>query len=233
MRMISKLSLLFICLLLAKCASAYRNPLVLPKEAEGPGIADPGLLRWMGKYYLYSTKTGEQGIRCWESADLVNWQFKAYCTDDDPVFASRMAWSPAPFYFNGKFYLYICGIDQKHKVFESENPWGPFRCVNADFLDVNTLDAVPFLDDDGKLYLFYAGWSRTGIQWRTCSSPINADEKNQKLIACQFSVNPNNWWTEGPAVFKRNGIYYLTYCGNNWQEDNYQIRAAKGYTIAS
>jgi len=223
--------ILVLILMAISSAGAYRNPLTLPKEAEGPGIADPGLLRWMGKYYLYSTKTGEPGIRCWESADLVNWNFKGYCTGDEPVFANHMAWSPTPLYFNGMFYLYVCGVDQKHKVFEADKPWGPFKCVNPDFLDVNTLDAVPFLDDDGQLYVFYAGWAGNAVQWRTCSSPTKADGRNQRLPACQFSVNPGNWWTEGPSLFKRNGIYYLTYCGNNWQEDNYQIRAAKGRTI--
>ncbi len=225
--------LLTAMLVLSLCStlSAYQNPISLPKEAEGPGVADPGLLRWMGKYYLYATKTGEQGIRCWESADLVHWKFKAYVTGDEPEFADHMAWSPGPFYYNGRFYLYICGVDQKHKVFEADKPWGPFKCVNRDLIDVNTLDAVPFLDDDGQLYFFYAGWGGNAIQWRKASSPVKADGPNQKLPACQFSVNPDNWWTEGPALFKRDGMYYLTYCGNNWVEDNYQIRAAKGRSI--
>lgn len=216
---------------LCSALGAYQNPLVLPKDGEGPGIADPGLLKWMGKYYLYATKTEEQGVRCWESADLVRWKFRGYCTGDEPTFAGHMAWSPTPVYRNGKFYLIVCGIDQKHQAFEADRPWGPFKCVNKDLINVNTLDASPFVDDDGQLYLFYAGWGGNAIQYRKCSSPTKADGPNQKLPACQFSVQPNNYWTEGPSVFKYDGVYYLTYCGNDWGQDNYQVRVSKGRSI--
>lgn len=228
------LTLLCATILLCVPAAAYQNPLKLPNEAMGAGIADPGLLRYMGKYYLYATKvTSDPGIRCWESKDLVNWTFKGFCTGDDPVFAQGHGWSPGPFYYNGKFYLYVCGIDQKHKVFESDQPTGPFKCVNSDLIDVNSLDAVPFLDDDGRLYLFYAGWAGVGIQFRTCSSPTKADGPNQTLKSCQFSAEDNdNFWTEGPTLYKRDGTYYLAYCGNDWARDSYQVRAAKGKSIS-
>lgn len=221
-------------LLLCVSAAAYRNPLTLPSEKMGAGIADPGLLRWMGKYYLYATKVAEDpGIRCWESEDLVNWTYKGFCTGNDPAFGSGHAWSPGPFYYNGKFYLYVSGVEQKHRVFEADAPTAPFKCVNNDLLDVNSLDAVPLLDDDGRLYLFYAGWAGVGIQYRECSSPIKADGPNQTLPACQFSADNNgNFWTEGPSLYKHNGTYYLAYCGNDWLKDSYQVRVAKGRTIA-
>lgn len=215
-------------------ASAYKNPLTIESEGIGAGIADPGLLRWMGKYYLYATKVKEDpGMRCWESDDLVNWKYQGLCIGDDPVFADGHGWSPGPFYYNGKFYLYVCGIDQKHRVFESDKPTGPFVCVNKDLIDVNSLDAVPLLDDDGQLYLFYAGWEGVGIQYRKTSSPIKGDGRNQTLPACQFSADSDgNFWTEGPDLWKRDGVYYLTYCGNNWIKDSYQVRVAKGRSIA-
>lgn len=219
---------------LAMSAGAYKNPLFFQSDSPGAGVADPGVLRWMGKYYLYSTKVPENaGVRCWESEDLVNWKFMGFCTGDDPAFAQGHGWSPSPSYYNGKFYLYVCGIDQKHKVFESDKPTGPFVCVNKDFIDVNTLDAAPLLDDDGQLYVFYAGWEGVGIQYRTASSPTKADGPNQALKACQFSADNNgNFWTEGPDLWKRDGVYYLAYCGNDWLKDSYQVRIAKGRTIA-
>lgn len=215
-------------------AGAYKNPLPIDNGIMGAGIADPGVLRWMGKYYLYATKVKEDpGMRCWESEDLVNWKYKGLCIDNDPVFADGHGWSPGPFFYNGKFYLYVCGIDQKHKVFEADKPTGPFVCVNNDLIDVNTLDAVPLLDDDGQLYLFYAGWEDVGIQFRTASSPVKGDGDNRTLPLCRFSAENNgNFWTEGPDLWKRDGIYYLTYCGNDWLKDSYQVRVAKGKSIA-
>ncbi len=214
-------------------AGAYQNPLKMPDDPCGGGIADPGLLRYMGKYYLYATKVGgEPAVRCWESKDLVTWTFKGFCTDDNDVFAQGHGWSPGPFYYNGKFYLYICSIDQKHRVFEADRPTGPFKCVNKDFLNVNSLDAIMFLDDDGQLYLFYAGWGGVGIQYRTCSSPTKADGENQSLKPCQFSAEDNgNFWTEGPTMYKRDGVYYLAYCGNDWARDSYQVRVARAKSI--
>jgi len=229
------LTLTVLCAIIMVCvpAEAYQNPLKMPNEATGAGIADPGVLRYMGKYYLYATKVGgDKGIRCWESEDLVNWVFKGFCTGDDPVFAQGHGWSPGPFYYNGKFYLYVCGIDQKHNVFESDSATGPFKCVAPDFLNVNSLDGVMFLDDDGQLYLFYAGWAGVGIQYRTCSSPTKADGENHPLKACQFSAEDNgNFWTEGPTLYKHDGTYYLAYCGNDWARDSYQVRVAKGRSI--
>lgn len=198
----------------------------------GAGIADPGILRWMGKYYLYATKvTEDDGLRCWESSDLVNWTYKGFCLGKDSALDNGMAWSPGPFYYNGTFYLYVCGPDQKHKVFAAQSPTGPFKCVNTDLLNVNTLDAVPFLDDDGKLYLFYAGWNGIGIQYREVSSPINADGVNHQTKLMFSADNNGNYWTEGPSMYKHNGTYYLTYCGNDWLRDSYQVQAAKGRTI--
>ena len=218
-------------LVLCASAAAYHNPLTLPNEAMGAGISDPGLFKWMGKFYLYASKVpGDPGIRCWESKDLANWTYKGFCTGDDPAFATGHAWSPGPFYYNGKFYLYVCGIDQKHKVFESDKPTGPFKCVNKNLLSVDSLDGEPFLDDDGQLYLFYAG---RGIQYRKCSSPTCADGPNQQLKACQFSAESNSgFWSEGPTMYKHDGTYYLAYCGNDWLRDSYQVQVAKGRTIA-
>lgn len=221
-------------LALGGSAGAYKNPLPVDNGIMGAGIADPGVLRWMGKYYLYATKVKEDpGMRCWESEDLVNWKYMGLCTTNDPVFADGHGWSPGPFYYNGRFYLYVCGIDQKHKVFESDKPTGPFVCVNKDLIDVNSLDAVPLLDDDGQLYLFYAGWDGVGIQYRKASSPVRGDGQNCTLPVCQFSADNNgNFWTEGPDLWKRNGFYYLTYCGNDWLRDSYQVRVARGKSIA-
>lgn len=231
------LILTLLCVIALTCApaSAYQNPLPMPNDRLGAGIADPGIMRYMGKYYLYATKVGgEPGIRCWESEDMVNWAFKGFCTGEESqhVFAEGHGWSPGPFYYNGKFYLYVCSIDQKHRIFESDAPTGPFKCVNPDAINVNSLDAVPFLDDDGQLYLFYAGWAGVGIQYRKCSSPTKADGENHKLKACQFSAEDNgNFWTEGPTLYKHNGTYYLCYCGNDWARDSYQVRTAKGKSI--
>lgn len=211
-------------------ARSCANPIQPPHGDIGAGMADPGVLRWMGRYYLYATEvTEDEELRCRESTDLVRWRYLGCCLGNDPALDHGMAWNPAPFYHNGRFYLYVCGPDQKHKVFAADHPAGPFECVNPDLLDVPSLDAQPFLDDDGRLLLTYAG----GTQYRECSSPVSADGANHQLTACKISAQDTNEWTEGSDLVKIDGAYYLSYCGNDWKSDNYQVHAARGRTIAA
>src|SRR5512143_1520921 len=68
-----KHSRLRICQALAVClwaatACGYRNPLMNVGNAAGYA-ADPCVLKWMGKYYLYHT----DNYHVFESSDLVNW----------------------------------------------------------------------------------------------------------------------------------------------------------------
>ena len=53
--------------------ATYRNPLI-----DCPGAADPAVLRYEGKYYLYPT-LDSTGYDVFVSEDLVNWERRPKC----------------------------------------------------------------------------------------------------------------------------------------------------------
>src|SRR5262245_27844433 len=82
-----------------KAARTYRNPIL---DRIGP--ADPHVIRYQGKYYLYPTLDGK-GYDVFVSEDLVRWEQKPKCFTDP----RGGAWAPDVFHHakgDRKFYLY-------------------------------------------------------------------------------------------------------------------------------
>ena len=101
----------------------YRNP-IIPHI----GPADPAVIRFRGKYYLYPTWDG-RGYDVFVSDDLVHWEQKPKCFVDD----RGGAWAPDVFWNekgDGKFYLYFT-VDNPAGgklmgVAQADGPLGPF-----------------------------------------------------------------------------------------------------------
>lgn len=112
---------------------AYVNPLKVTGYSEyGSYGADPHLIKWQGKYYMYST--GEPGQNTqnsytslsprsdahtepalWVSSDLVNWSKKPLVIDFNSQIINDLTgwgWSPYVFYhIDGHFYMYMTVAD--------------------------------------------------------------------------------------------------------------------------
>ena len=76
---------LIAALLIAACiagmalAEDYTNPVQVFNDAgQVMDAADPFVMRYNGRYYLYTT--GAEEIRCYSSDDLVSWNFEGHCT---------------------------------------------------------------------------------------------------------------------------------------------------------
>lgn len=194
-------------------AQTYTNPFYLPNEWEGYGIGDPYVLKFRGIYYLYSsTKDGNIGIKVFSSIDLVNWQYRGFCTSD-PI--TLTAYAPEVVYWNGKFYMYTSPAGNGHYVLEADNPLGPFTRVTENF--GHSIDGSVFIDDDEQWYFYHAGMT---IQGCKMTSPTVIGN------AVSMGVTITNGWTEGPCVFKRNGVYYMIYTGNHVWSKGYRINYA-------
>ena len=80
-------------------AEDYQNPIaVFNDQGAKMDAADPFVMRFNGKYYLYTT--GAEEIRVYESEDLVHWTFKGHCTRNGQ---GRIAYAPEVFYWRGAF----------------------------------------------------------------------------------------------------------------------------------
>lgn len=184
---------------------------------QGYGIGDPFVMRYNGKYYLYSsTKDWNTGIKVWVSDDLVNWKYGGYCSTDKATFS---AYAPEVTYYNGKFYMYTSPAGKGHYVLEASNPFGPFKAVTDNL--GNSIDGHVFIDDNGKWYFYHAAEGDIAVKEMSSPSDLSAPDLST-------GVSVSGGWTEGPMVIKKDGVYYLTYCGNHVWSKGYRIKGAVG-----
>ncbi len=204
----------------------YRNPII---DRIGP--ADPAVIRYGGKYYLYPTLDCK-GYDVFVSDDLVHWEPKGKCYTD----RRGGVWAPDVFHNekgDGKFYLYYSVNNPRGGkligVAVADQPLGPF--ADKGTLVTGAIDAHLFRDDDGSMYLYYSeaadGHSRIAVQ--PMADPLT--KKGEPTVL----LRPTDAWerhgaaiAEGPWMLKRKGVYYLMYSGSGADGPDYAV----GYATA-
>lgn len=214
-------------------AAAMAAPLCAGAQTHVPnpvvkGIADCGVLRYAGKYYMGGVRTyGDFLI----SRDLVNWNSKAHVFDLDndwtrgtgaknnQVHADDISYSGGLFHL--LFSVNYWG-DDRHIVHithaTSPSVTGPYREVRTDQWYENRIDPQVFCDEDGRLYLYMVKFTDGNTIW---GRPLNADFSFAGDAVQQFSSQQGTWETydnrvaEGPFVVKYRGRYYMMYNANH------------------
>lgn len=210
-----------------------------------------GMLYHNGKYYLYGEykkgktvlpdwatwecyRTDVTGVSCYSSRDLHNWTFEGVVLKSEPddpthdLHPSKVLERPKVVYNpkTGKFVMWahVESADYSKAaagVAISDSPVGPFTYLGS-FRpnDGMSRDQTVFVDDDGKAYQF-------------CSS-----ENNQTLHINELTddyLKPTGRFVrrfigesrEAPAVFKRNGKYYMLSSGcTGWDPNRAEIAVA-------
>jgi xylan 1,4-beta-xylosidase len=195
------------------------NPLNLsyrfqPQKPSRREAADPTMVVFKGKYYLFASKSG-----CyWSSDDLINWKM---------ITSQNLPWEDyAPTVVNIKDTLYFLATNygkNSKSIFKSGNPSSGQWQVAVDTFGKIMSDPDLFLDDDGRLYFYYGTSNQTPIYG------VELNPKTFKLIgdpvACLNSDKVNYGWKrggddntkeqrpfiEGAWMNKYNGKYYLQY----------------------
>lgn len=194
--------------------SQVTNPRTLPQEWGEYGIGDPYILKFRGKFYLYcSTRDDQNGVKCWSSWDLASWNYEGLCVPNT-VAISKGAYAPEVIYWNGTFYMYTSPAGNGHYILSSGSPTGPFTVQTGNL--GRSIDGSVFIDDNAQMYFTYAGGS--GIQGATMSGPLSISGAGTNLNGTSL-----NGWTEGSTLFKRNGLYYVTYTGNHVFSRGYRV----------
>lgn len=193
--------------------ATYQNPFLLDQEWPNYGIGDPFILRWNGRFYLYSSTNthggGSVGIRAWRSHDLVNWEYQGYVTRESVTWN---AYAPEVIYWDGLFYMATSPNGQGHYILTSESPTGPFT-VQTDNLGLS-IDGSFFIDDDGQWYFTRSG--HRGIRGHRMADPFTMGPE----IILESDLGG---WTEGSYILKRDGVYFLTYTGNHVTSRGYRV----------
>ncbi len=200
-------------------ASAHKNPLA--PEQQDVGFGDPFILKYDGVYYMYGTLT--TGTVVWSSKDLVNWEYKGYCLEDKSVVN---LYAPEVVYADGLFYMYSSPGGSGHHVYTSASPIGPF--VDATGNIGLKFDGTVLRDNDNTLYFVTPSIGALMGYYLNDNKTLNYDKGS---FAIPASVA--NAWTEGPTLFKRNGMYYTTYTGNHVWERSYRVEYALSDKVTS
>ncbi|MGI4833619.1 MAG: family 43 glycosylhydrolase [Janthinobacterium lividum] len=182
--------------------------------------ADPVITLFKGTYYLFSTN--QKGY--WHSPDLANWQFAArtFLKPENTVLDDLCA--PAVCAVGDT--LLVIGSTQKadFALWMSTDPLRNKWTKAVDPFPLAAWDPDIFLDDDGKLYLYYGSsneYPLYGVQLsRRTLKPIGQPVPLFKLNDAQFGWQrfgeylDNTFlppFMEGAAMNKHSGKYYLQY----------------------
>ncbi|MBQ8302235.1 MAG: glycoside hydrolase family 43 protein [Clostridia bacterium] len=203
--------------------NAYQNPLMVG--------ADPFVLNYNGKYYLYATNT-DDGFRVYVSENMAEWRDMGYCLKKGDVIGERWFWAPEVMEKDGKFYM-VYTSEEHLAIATADNPLGPFVQTEKKWLsEEKAIDGHFFADDDGSVYLYYVRFDGGNVIYMSkMNEEISClDEGNER-----FLLRADEEWeikdcevAEGPFVLKHNGKYYLTYSANHTRSEDYAI----GYAVS-
>lgn len=214
--------LLIVSIILSTSAFS-QNPIIRDQFT-----ADPTARVFNGKVYLYPS----HDIKAEEGQGRPNW----FCMPDYHVFSSEnlsdwtdhgmivsqttvpwanpsaySMWAPDCIERNGKFYFYFpaapdstYGRGFKIGVAVADNPNGPFVPQIKPIENVRGIDPNVFIDKDGQAYIY---WSGGNIYVAKLKENMLELDSEPQIIANL----PEKGLKEGPFVFERNGIYYLTF----------------------
>jgi len=191
------------------------NPLILDQFS-----ADPTARVFEGKIYVYPSHDipaapgrGRVGwfvmedYHVFSSENLMDWTDHGVILDQTDVpWLERKSfdmWAPDCVFKDGKYYFYF-PASGRIGVAVAEKPHGPFKPAEKPIDGVRGIDPCVFIDHDGKAYLYYS-MNRIFVA-RLKENMMELD--SQPLVIANL---PQKGLIEGPFVFERNGIYYLTY----------------------
>ena len=185
--------------------------------------ADPAIVNFKGKYYLFVTRS--HGY--WVSDDMSNWRF---IRPQSWYFNGSNA--PAAAVKDGKIIL-LGDPSGRGAVIETDNPdLGDWK---TNFAVINVPGGVQdpnlFVDDDGKVYLY----EESSNKWPIHGIELDADNyfipKGEQVDLFNLEPEKHGWerfgqdhksdlkpFIEGPWMVKHNGKYYLEYGapGTQW-----------------
>jgi hypothetical protein len=197
------------------------NPLIMDQFT-----ADPSARVFEGKIYVYPSHDippapgrGRTNWFCmgdyhvFSSKNLTDWKDHGVILNQTNVpwvnSTAYSMWAPDCAFKNGKYYFYFPAPAKGRGGFRigvavSDKPYGPFKPEPKPIEGARGIDPCVFIDKDGSAYLFYS-LNRIFV----AKLKDNMLELNSKPEV--ITNLPAKGLLEGPFVFERHGIYYLTY----------------------
>ena len=203
----------------------YANPMDLPyrftlknsPNANGVSCreaADPTMVANNGEYWLFASKVGGY----FHSKDLLHWDLI------QPTGFPLEDYAPTVLVVGGKW---ILTTSPGGAFYVSDDPATGVWTKLRDF--ASNSDPDLFLDDDGKVYMYWGssddGWIQgfeldpqnnfspvgTAQSLIPKADPLHYGWESMVPAGTDAQINENPSWTEGSWMNKRNGTYYLQF----------------------
>jgi len=215
--------LMFAGSLLLTNAATAQNPLIMTQFS-----ADPSARVFDGKVYLYPSHDipvkpghGRPGWFCMEdyhvysSANLTDWTDHGVIVSQNKVpWADSTAysmWAPDCIERGGKYYFYFPATIKASDgrgfavgVAVAEKPSGPFVPQAHPIAGIHGIDPNVQIDKDGQAYIYWA-------QGNIYGAKLKANMLELASEPVKLAGFPDQGLKEGPYLFERKGIYYMTY----------------------
>lgn len=203
--------------------AAAQNPFITNQFT-----ADPTARVFNGRVYVYPSHDilarqghGRVGWFCMEdyhvfsSSNLTNWTDHGVIVSQNKVnwvdSTSFSMWAPDCIERNGKYYFYFpasmkAGLGRGSSIGAAiaENPAGPFTPQPEPIKNVRGIDPNLFIDKNGQAYMY---WSMGNIFVAKLKENMLELDSDPQVVG----ELPSQGLKEGPFLFERNGIYYMTY----------------------
>jgi hypothetical protein len=158
----------------------------------------------MADYHVFSSKN----LTDWTDHGIILSQNKVKWADS----TKYSMWAPDCIFKNGKYYFVFPALPKDTSdgrgfsigTSISEKPAGPFKPLSKPIKNVHGIDPEYFIDKDGQAYLYWALGEIYGAKLKENMTELVSEPK---ILASL----PNIGLKEGPYLFERAGIYYLTY----------------------
>jgi hypothetical protein len=206
-------------------AAKAQNPLI-PNQYS----ADPSARVFGDRVYVYPSHDilategkGRVGWFCMEdyhvfsSANLTDWTDHGMIVTQNKVPWVRpdsySMWAPDCIERNGKYYFYFptaardtvaYGRGFTIGVAVADKPEGPYTPESTPIKGVRGIDPNVFIDKDGQAYLYWSAGNIYGAKLKDNMVELASEVKTLGEL-------PTKGLKEGPYLFERKGIYYLTY----------------------
>jgi beta-xylosidase len=243
-------------LTLLPAAAATAEPSFVPVfETNFP---DPHIVQHGGEFIAYATNAGIN-LPMATSRDLVRWSLVMDPTDPKkrldgmPVLApwvkEGFTWAPEVMKIGQRWLLYYTANHRKKDVqciglAVADNPKGPFRDSSAEPLvcqfDLGgTIDANPFRDADGKLYLYYkSDGNRVGKGTVIWGQRLSDDGMSVLGAPVGLLKDDQKWemkLVEAPAMVRSPSGYQMFFAAAyyGWNAEDRLSPYATGYATCS
>jgi len=220
MNVLSRIQLLLLLFVLTTVTA--QNPIIHNQFS-----ADPTARVFNGRIYLYPShdilgKPGQgrpnwfcmEDYHVFSSDNLTDWTDHGVIVSQNKVAwvdsTTFSMWAPDCINKNGKYYFYFPAPPKGGArgfavgAAVSDNPCGPFIPQPVAIKNVSGIDPNVFVDKDGQGYLY---WSSRGFMVAKLNDNMVELASEPQVIANL----PEKGLKEGPFLFERNGIYYLTF----------------------